>query len=282
MFLCFLCQEGLGQRTVGGIQLDWMWRGKHKACPHGVKKARWNVECLRALQRKAEGLETPGVIINTQQAWVVGKELTHTPPLCIRSPVLPWLRSAQIWLLLDFKAVHLISFPKFYWLYFRKNRKKKIYVFLFQEKIVKMCKAHRLKWIKSGGKWKGKGGEILHKNFAMPSHPQSEVPGLRSQRENPQYSSWDLDCHLRKSPLISRGPRPCWIVVFLSLIEFLWRFIKWGTETGDTQEYRLAASIFRMLYSLPTLCKARLQMTSLGPQQSPRSWWVFGSPSQQW
>lgn len=141
MFLCFLCQEGLEQRTVGGIQLDWMWRGKHKACPHGVKKARQNVEWLSALQRKEEGLETPGVVINTQQAWVQGKELTQVPPLCLICPVLAWLRNKQIWWFLDFKAVHLISFPHFLLTLFQKKLERRKYIyFCFKKRLSKYVK----------------------------------------------------------------------------------------------------------------------------------------------
>lgn len=142
MFLCFLCQEGLGQRTVGGIQLDWMWRSKHKACLHGVKKQdeTWNVWAhCRERQKGWRPLESS----LTHSRPGCRARSSHVPPLWVICPVLACLRNEKIWLFLDFKAVHFTSLPVFYWLHFRKIRKKKIPVFLFQEKIAKICKAHR-------------------------------------------------------------------------------------------------------------------------------------------
>lgn len=79
--------------------------------------------------------------------------LTHSRPGCrARSSHIllfpyyaqSWLGSGmneQIWLFLDFKAVHLVSFPMlFYWLYFRKIKKKKIYVFPFRKRFPKYVK----------------------------------------------------------------------------------------------------------------------------------------------
>lgn len=138
-----------------------MQRGKHKDCPHGVKKARWNVECLSALKRKADGLETPESWL-TQSRPGCRARSPHIPPLCNR----PNPGLAQEWahtIILGFQNCAPHFFPHFLLTLFQKIRKKKIYVFPFQGKIAKICKAHKLN--RSRVEIHGKGrGEKYSKN----------------------------------------------------------------------------------------------------------------------
>lgn len=99
-----------------------------------------NVDCLSTLQRQAEGRETPGVIINTQQAWVQGWELTHTS----FSYTQAWLGSGmneQIWLFLNFRVVHFLSFPVLFTGFISEKLEKRKYMYFhFRRRFPKYVK----------------------------------------------------------------------------------------------------------------------------------------------
>lgn len=128
MFCCFLCQEGLGQKTAGGIQLDWMWRSKHKACPHGVKKARWNVGCL-CTEEKSRWRES----LLTHSG--PGREArnSHTPLCKMLNP-----HFAQDWantIVLGFQSCAPHFLPHFLLTLFQKNYREIYMHFHFKKRL---------------------------------------------------------------------------------------------------------------------------------------------------
>lgn len=151
-------------------------------------------------------------------------------------------------IILGFQSCAPHFLPHFLLTLFQKKLERRKYIyFCFKKRLSKYVK--RIGWnrLRMGISEKARGEKYSTRTLQWPLIFKVKYQAFLVKEKIPSiHREPRLPPH--RVPPYQQGPQ------VLPVTEFLWRFIKWGTETGDTQENRVAASDLWMLYSLPSLC----------------------------
>lgn len=143
--------------------------------------------CVWVAEEKGRWAGALRMVINTQQAWVQGREFTQTSS-CTRCNILVWLWPEQVMIILGFQSWEPHFFLHFHHLNFRKIRRKYTY-FCFKRRFPKYVKVHWWKQIKSDTSEEGKGEKYSKKALQWPLLLKETCQTLLVTKKNPRYSS---------------------------------------------------------------------------------------------